>query len=97
MSSTPASARGWLPTTPTGVAAEPREAADEVLGPALVDLEELAVVDDPAHDHRFMSYGLAGSSGMSVSSSASSRSTADRTGSAYGGGSRLFCGRNESR
>ena len=29
-----------------GVAAEPREAADDVLGEALVHLEELAVVDD---------------------------------------------------
>jgi hypothetical protein len=32
------------------VAAEPREAADDVLGVALVDLEELAVVDDPLHN-----------------------------------------------
>ena len=29
---------------------EPREAADEVLGPALVHLEELTVVDDPCDD-----------------------------------------------
>ena len=44
----------------------------------------------------FMSYGLVGSSGMSVSSSGASRSSGS-DGSANGGCSRLFCGRNESR
>ena len=46
MSSTPAIERGWLPTMPTVVAVEPREAADDVLREVLLDLEELAVVDD---------------------------------------------------
>ena len=95
MSSTPASDRGWLPTTPTEWPLEPGEPADDVLGEALVHLEELAVVDD-RWITCFMSYGLFGLSGMSVSSSASSRSRGS-VGSAYGGGSTLFCGRNESR
>ena len=46
MSSTPASACGWLPTMPTDAAAEPREAADDVLGEARLQLEERALVDD---------------------------------------------------
>ena len=31
-----------------GKAVEPRETADDVLRPVLVDLEELLVIDDPA-------------------------------------------------
>ena len=47
MSSTPASARGWLPTTPTEWPPRRAKPHDDVLRPALVDLEELAAVDDP--------------------------------------------------
>ena len=50
MSSTPAIARGWLPTTPTVAAVQAREAADDVRREVLLDLEELAVVDQHAHD-----------------------------------------------
>ena len=39
-----------MPTTPTRVAVEARVAADDVLREVLLDLEELAVVDDEAHD-----------------------------------------------
>lgn len=34
-----------------GVPVEPREPDDDVLGPVLLDLEELAVVDDDPRDH----------------------------------------------
>ncbi len=57
MSSTPASAFGWLPTIADRMAAEPREAADDVLGEALLHLEELAVVDH-APDHVVHVVGL---------------------------------------
>ena len=43
-----------------------------------------------------MSYGFVGSSGIRASSSGDSRSRGS-DGSANGGRSRLFCGRNESR
>jgi hypothetical protein len=48
MSSVPASARGLFATTPTGWPPEPREGADDVLGPELLHLEQLAVVDRPS-------------------------------------------------
>ena len=48
MSSTPARCIGWLATTPTRAAREAGEADDDVAGEVLVDLEELAVVDDAA-------------------------------------------------
>ena len=61
MSSTPASERGWLPTTPTSDR-QSGEAADDVLGEALVYLEELAVVDDRSITP-LTSYGLSGRRG----------------------------------
>ena len=48
-----------MPTIPTGIAVEPGEAADDVLGEVLVDLEELLVVDD-AGDHLAHVVGLGG-------------------------------------
>ena len=94
MSSTPASERGWLPTTPT-MAAEPCEAADDVLGPVLVHLEEVAVVDDAADDvvHVVRLVRVVRDQRVELGSSRPGGSA----GSEKGGGSRLFCGRNESR
>ena len=46
MSSTPAMWRGLVADDADRVAVEAAEAADDVLGVVLVDLEELAVVDD---------------------------------------------------
>ena len=77
------------------VPAEAREADDDVLGPALVHLEELAVVDD-ALDHVLDVVRPRGVVGTIESSSGSSRSTGS-VGCVYGGGSRLFCGRKLSR
>ncbi len=51
MSSTPASARRLVADDADAVAAEPREAAHDVLREQRLDLEELAVVDD-RRDHR---------------------------------------------
>ena len=96
MSSTPASDARLVADHADRMPAEPREPADDVLRPALVHLEELAVVDDVADRRSLMSYGFVGSSGISVSSSGASRSRGS-DGSANGGCSRLFCGRNESR
>ena len=48
MSSTPASAFGWFPTIADRMAAEPREAADDVLRVVGLQLQEVAVVDDRA-------------------------------------------------
>ena len=71
------------------VAAEPREAADDVLREERLHLEELAVVDDRARSPRLHVVRLRSrSSGTSVSSSGASRSTGS-VGAAYGGGSRV--------
>ena len=77
------------------MAAEPREPADDVLRPALVHLEEVAVVDDvPDHVLHVVRLGrLVRDQRVELGASRSSGSD----GSANGGGSRLFCGRNESR
>ena len=50
MSSTPASARGWLPTTPIGRPFSREKPTIDVLRVVPVHLEELAVVDDVADD-----------------------------------------------
>ena len=78
MSSTPASARGWFADDADGVAAEAREAADDVLRAALVHLEEVAVVDDARRSRRFMSYGLFGLSGNERVELRAPRGRADR-------------------
>ena len=96
MSSTPASARGWFPTIPTGW--PPSRANPQTMFSAK---RSCTSRNSPSSTTRaitcFMSYGLVGSSGMSVSSSGVL---------AVGGigrldvrrwTSRLFCGRNESR
>ncbi len=46
MSSVPASTDGWLPMITDGIPVEPGEADDDVGGEVLVNLIELAVVDD---------------------------------------------------
>ncbi len=94
MSSTPASDRGWLPTTPT--ACPPSRAKPQTMFSAQ---RSCTSRNSPSSITRritsCMSYGLFGLSGISVSRSASSRSTGS-VGAAYGDRSRLFCGRNES-
>ena len=50
MSSAPARTAGCWATIADAPAAEPREADDDVLRPARLDLEELAVVDDAVDD-----------------------------------------------
>ena len=80
---------------PDGVPAETREPAHDVLRVPLVHLEELALVDDPPHDvlHVVRLVRIVRNQRVQL---ASSRSTGS-DGSKYGGASRLFCGRNESR
>ena len=95
MSSTPASWAGWLADDADRVAVQAREADDDVLGPVLVDLEELAVVDDEP-DHVAHVVGLVRAVGddrveLLVHALGSS------VGMTRGGVSRLFWGRNESR
>src|SRR3954447_8887002 len=93
MSSTPASARGWLPTTPT---TWPFSRAKPQI--RFSAQRSCTSRNSPSSTTRrttsFMSYGFAGSSGISEASSASSR-PAGSVGSAYGGGATLFCGRED--
>ena len=95
MSRTPASAPGWFPTTPTEC--PPSRAKPQTMFSAKCGCTSR---NWPSSTTRsitcFMSYGLLGLSGTIVSSDASSRSTGS-DGGAYGGASRLFCGRNERR
>ncbi len=95
MSSTPASARGWLATTPTGW--PPRRAKPQTMFSAK---RSCTSMNSPSSITRritsCMSYGFVGSSGISRSSSGSSRSGGSDGGS-HGGGSALDWGRNESR
>ena len=79
-----------------GMAAEAREAADDVLRVVRPAARGSRRRRRPRSTTRLMSYGLLAESGMSVSSSGASRSTGS-AGAAYGGVSRLFCGRNERR
>ncbi len=95
MSSTPASAAGWLPTTPTGW--PPSRAKPQTM---LAAKRGCTSMNSPSSTTFaitcFMSYGLVASSGMNVSSSGASRSTGS-VGGVCSGRSRLFWGRNESR
>ncbi len=95
MSSTPASERGWLPTMPTEW--PPSRAKPQTMFSAQ---RSCTSRNSPSSITRritsCMSYGLFGWSGMSVSSSGSSRSRGS-VGAANGGCSALFWGRNESR
>ena len=96
MSSTPASVARLVADDADDVAAEPRQAADDVLGVALVHLEHVAVVDDEL-DHALDVVRLrrvVGDERVELSLLAVARIV---TGSANGGGSRLFGGRNDSR
>ena len=95
MSSTPASERGWLPTMPTTW--PPSRAKPQTMFSAQCSCTSR---NSPSSITReitsLMSYGLFALSGMSVSSSGSSRSRGS-VGAANGGFSALFCGRNERR
>ena len=95
MSSTPASAAGWLPTTPTGC--PPSRAKPQTM---LAAKRGCTSMNSPSSTTFaitcFMSYGFVASSGMNVSSSGASRSTGS-VGGVWAGRSRLFWGRNESR
>ncbi len=52
MSRVPASARGWLASTPTGRPADRPESGHELRRPGGSQLDELAVVDDGLRSHR---------------------------------------------
>jgi hypothetical protein len=95
MSSTPASWLRLVADDADRVAVQAREAADDVLGVVLVDLEELAVVDDQPHDVAHV-VGLVRVVGTTWSSSSSIRSGSS-DGMTRGGVSRLFCGRKLKR
>ncbi len=86
---------GLVPDDAHGVTAEPREPADDVLGPVRVHFEELAVVDDTLDDalHVVRLVRAVRDDGVERRVLA-----VDRIGRrAHGGASRLFCGRNERR
>ena len=74
-------------------AAEPREADDDVLRPARLDLEERRRRRRSRSMTSCMSYGWRGSSGTIVSSAASRRSDGIRRSRRAAASSRLFCGR----
>ena len=84
-----------VPDDADGVAVQSGEAADDVLGETLVDLEELPVVDDALDDllHVVRLGRLVRDERVELRRPPACGSV----GSANGGGSRLFCGRNESR
>ena len=95
MSSTPASARGWLPTTPTGW--PPSRAKPQTMFSAQRSCTSRnSPSSTTAVTTSRMSYGLFGLV-RDERSSSGVLAVAGSVGSTYGGGSRLFCGRNESR
>ena len=96
MSSTPASERGWLPTTPT--AWPPSRANPQTMFSAQrsLHLEELAVVDD-APDHVVHVVRLVRVVGDERVELGVLAVDADRSARVHGGRSALFCGRNERR
>ena len=86
---------GWFPTTP--IECPPSRAKPQTTFSAKCGCTSRNAPSSTTRSMTcFMSYGLFGLSGTIVSSDASSRSTGSE-GGAYGGGSRLFCGRNERR
>ena len=95
MSSTPAIARGWLPTTPT-VQPFSRAKPQMMFGAKCSWTSRNSPSSTVSRTTSRMSYGLFGLSGTTVSSSASIRAGSS-DGCTRGGDSRLFCGRNESR
>ena len=95
MSSTPASVRGWFPTTPT--AWPPSRAKPQTMFSAqrsFTSRNSPPSMTLPITS--CMSYGLFGLSGISVSSSTSSRSRGS-VGVVNGGRFALLWGKNESR
>ena len=95
MSSVPASARGLFATIPDAVAAEAREAADDVLRPERLYLEEVPVVDDARDDVADVVglVGVVGHDRVELLVLAVDRIR----GLEVRGGSALFCGRKERR
>ena len=97
MSSVPARTWGWLPTRPDDVAVDAREAADDVHRPQLVDLEEVAVVDDLGDDLLHV-VGLVGRVRDEVDDPLAAPVGVGPLGSKYRAGPRGCCGgRNERR
>ena len=95
MSSTPASACGWLPTTPT--LKPPSRAKPQTMFSAKCGCSSRKWPSSTtSRITRFMSYGFVASSGISSSSSGDSRSTAS-SGSSNGAACRFDCGRKLSR
>ena len=84
--------RGLVADDADRVAVEAREAADDVLGEVLVDLEELAVVDDQPDDvaHVVRLVRVVGDDACRAPRPSRFGSS---VGSTRGGVSRLFCGR----
>ena len=96
MSSTPGERRGLVADDADRDAVQAREAADDVARVVLVDLEELAVVDDHAGSRRACRRACSGCRGRPRRARGPS-AAGRRRASARGVDSRLFCGRNESR
>ena len=96
MSSTPARTLGWLPTMPTAYPSRRAKPAHDVGGPALVHLEELAVVDHAADDvvHVVRLVRVVGNERVELGVLARRRVGRRR---ARRPARALFCGRNESR
>ena len=97
MSSTPGERRRLVADDADGDAVQAREAADDVARVVLVDLEELAVVDDQADRRRACRRACFGLSGTTASSSRVHPLGVVGRLERSGVDERLFCGRNEIR